>query len=388
MAGRLPDGRYRVDGQTYEIKQHGFARDLPWTVVDESSGDEASVTVGLEASDATRAVYPFDFALRFTYRLRGGMLSVEQTFENRGRAPMPIQPGLHPYFFVPDASKADARVETDATRAYDNRTGREVAVPRPIPLAGREVDLFLLDHGPRETTLSRPGRASVRLAFGDEQRVLVADAAGARLRVRRAMVDEGRRDRGWDGAANRGRRSGDDDTLYIVVIDGLTFRSRRGRRSPADRAHPIDEGEAGPTRLYPERSRARESSLPGRRMIRCPVDESMERERRLAGCDGYGFSPHGRLLVRKRWGQCRSERGQPRLELGRSRLELGRYGIELGRYRSGPGLGRPRLEQRASSRHAAGEGGHTHGPRRLRYGVGAHECSSDPIPYRRPSGHR
>jgi galactose mutarotase-like enzyme len=173
VAGKLPAGRYRVEGETYEIKQHGFARDRPGTVVDESSGEEASVTLGLEASDATRAVYPFDFALRFTYRLRGGQLSVEQTFENRGRTPMPVQPGLHPYFFVPDASKADARVETDATRAYDNRIGREVPVPRPIPLAGREVDLFLLDHSPRETVLSRPGRSSVRLAFGDEQRVLV-----------------------------------------------------------------------------------------------------------------------------------------------------------------------------------------------------------------------
>jgi galactose mutarotase-like enzyme len=173
IAGKLPGGRYEVEGRTYAMKQHGFARDLPWTVVEESSGEQASVTLALDATDATRAVYPFEFALRFTYRLRGGVLAVEQSFENRGDAPMPIQPGLHPYFFVPDATKGDARVDTDATRAYDNRTGHEVPAPRPIALAGQEVDMFLLDHRPRETVLHRPGRPAVRVAFGDDQGVLV-----------------------------------------------------------------------------------------------------------------------------------------------------------------------------------------------------------------------
>jgi galactose mutarotase-like enzyme len=173
IAGKLPGGSYEVAGQKYAMKQHGFARELPWTVVDESTGDGASVTLALDATEATRAVYPFEFSLRYTYRLRGGALAVEQSFENRGDAPMPIQPGLHPYFFVPDATKAEARVETDATRAYDNRTGHEVPAPQPIALAGQEVDLFLLDHRPRETVLHRPGLRAVRVAFGDDQRVLV-----------------------------------------------------------------------------------------------------------------------------------------------------------------------------------------------------------------------
>jgi len=173
IAGKLPGGHYEVKGRTYAMKQHGFARDLPWTVIDEATSDGASVTLGLEATRATREVYPFEFALRFTYRLRGGVLALEQSFANRGDVPMPIQPGLHPYFFVPDATKAGARVETDATRAYDNRTGREIPAPRPIALAGQEVDLFLLDHTPRMATLHRPGQPAARLEFGDDQGVLV-----------------------------------------------------------------------------------------------------------------------------------------------------------------------------------------------------------------------
>jgi|CZKU01.1.fsa_nt_gi galactose mutarotase-like enzyme len=173
IAGKLPGDRYDAKGRTYTMKQHGFARNLPWAVTDESTRDEASVTLGLDATDATRAQYPFEFALRFTYRLHGGVLSVEQRFENHGDAPMPVQPGLHPYFFVPEGTKAGARVDTDATRAYDNVTGREVAVALPIGLAGREVDLHLLDHRPRETVLHRPGLPAVRIGFGDDEQALV-----------------------------------------------------------------------------------------------------------------------------------------------------------------------------------------------------------------------
>jgi galactose mutarotase-like enzyme len=173
IAGKLPGDRYEVAGRARSMKQHGFARNLSWTVVDDSTEDGASVTLRLEASDATRAQYPFEFALHFTYRLRGGVLAVEQRFENRGDVPMPLHPGLHPYFFVPDATKSEVRLDTDATRAYDNRTGREVAVAQPIELAGREVDLFLLDHHPRHTVLHRPGMPGVRIEFGDEQALLV-----------------------------------------------------------------------------------------------------------------------------------------------------------------------------------------------------------------------
>ncbi len=173
IAGKLPDDRYEIGGRAFSMKQHGFARDLPWKVLEQSTANGASVTLGLEASDATRKQYPFEFALRFTYRLRGETLTIEQRFENRGDAPMPIHPGLHPYFFVPDASKSGVRIETDATRGLDNRTGREVPVTQPIALAGREVDLFLLDHHPRQTVLHRPGMPGVRIGFGEDQALLV-----------------------------------------------------------------------------------------------------------------------------------------------------------------------------------------------------------------------
>jgi galactose mutarotase-like enzyme len=149
------------------MKQHGFARNLPWRVLDEGP---ASALLGLDADDGTRALYPFDFALRYRYVLGGGALRIEQRFENRSTEPMPIQPGLHPYFAV--AAKAGARVATDATVAWDNVAGARTAVGT-IDLTAKEVDLHLLDHGPRGTRLDRPGARPVVLEWSDDQRLLV-----------------------------------------------------------------------------------------------------------------------------------------------------------------------------------------------------------------------
>jgi galactose mutarotase-like enzyme len=184
IAGKLPTGQYSLGegaaAQTYAMKQHGFARNLPWQVselvtsaANATQPGFASVTLSLTSSEQTRAQYPFDFALRFTYQLSAGVLTLTQRFENCGAVPMPIQPGLHPYFYLPDADKAEARVETDASCAYDNTSGQELTLRGPIELAGREIDLHLHDQRSRTSVLRRPGLPDVRIGFGDDQKVLV-----------------------------------------------------------------------------------------------------------------------------------------------------------------------------------------------------------------------
>jgi len=165
IAGKIdPD---RLPGASAPMKQHGFARNRPWRVV--AAGPDRAV-LGLDADAATRAEYPHEFALRYTYTVGARGLKLEQRFENHGAAPMPIQPGLHPYFLVAD--KAGARVATDATTAWDNVAGARVALG-PIDLTAAEVDLHLLDHHARTTRLTRPGAPPVVLDWSDDQRVLV-----------------------------------------------------------------------------------------------------------------------------------------------------------------------------------------------------------------------
>lgn len=95
---RVPDDRIRVGDETFPMPQHGFARDLPWSVVD-SANDRVSLV--LVADDETRKSYPFDFALAATYVTAGRTLTTTYTVENRGDQPMPFSLGSHPAFVWP-----------------------------------------------------------------------------------------------------------------------------------------------------------------------------------------------------------------------------------------------------------------------------------------------
>ena len=116
ICGNLPDNTYTHNGQIYTLKQHGFARDLPWEVLGQSTEAGASLTVGLSSSDRTLAVYPFEFELVFTYKLQGNALVIHQRYTNRSAEVMPFSAGFHPYFAVAD--KSQLQVEIPSTQFY------------------------------------------------------------------------------------------------------------------------------------------------------------------------------------------------------------------------------------------------------------------------------
>src|SRR5688500_18879529 len=89
---------YEIDGKTFALPQHGFARRSKWKVIDWS---ESRVTMELLDSDATRGAYPFAFRSEVTYELGDGRLNFRQLVENRGDVVMPFSTGIHPYLPVP-----------------------------------------------------------------------------------------------------------------------------------------------------------------------------------------------------------------------------------------------------------------------------------------------
>lgn len=98
------EGVYQLNGTTYASVQHGFARRIPWRVVDRGAD---FMTQEITDSELTRPSYPFAFSHRVTYRLREGRLLCEQTIENRDRAPLPFSTGFHPYFRLPLTGKGN-----------------------------------------------------------------------------------------------------------------------------------------------------------------------------------------------------------------------------------------------------------------------------------------
>jgi galactose mutarotase-like enzyme len=163
--GKLRDGRALLGGVGCQMKQHGFARDLPWCVIEERP---AALTLALDSSETTRRLFPFDFRLTFTFALEGPSLRIDQRYENLSKEPMPLHAGFHPYFLVPDGEKPRATITTRATRVFDNVTKAERAF-EGFDLTLPEVDLHLVDHGGSRSTLTRPdGKGVVEIEASPE----------------------------------------------------------------------------------------------------------------------------------------------------------------------------------------------------------------------------
>ena len=95
---------YRVDGHTYNLPRHGFARDMDFEVVEKT---DTSVTYTLESNEQTRDVYPYDFELDVTYLLNDDAISVIWSVKNTGKDEMHFQIGGHPAFNLPGVNEGD-----------------------------------------------------------------------------------------------------------------------------------------------------------------------------------------------------------------------------------------------------------------------------------------
>ncbi|WP_437594931.1 galactose mutarotase [Sorangium sp. So ce1000] len=166
--GKLAGDAWSASGAAGQMRQHGFARALPWSLDEHGAAAPggAYARLTLRSSEATRAQYPWDFRAELTYTLRGRALRIDLRVTNEtggGAPPMPFGAGFHPYFAVSQADKARASIETRATRAFDNTTKREAPFSG-FDLTRPEVDLHLLDHGSTESSLSIEGASGVRIA--------------------------------------------------------------------------------------------------------------------------------------------------------------------------------------------------------------------------------
>ncbi len=107
ICGNLPNNLFIYNDKKYQLKQHGFARDSQWKVIEQSLDNSAKITLELESNEQTHLVYPFDFQLIFSYELNGNKLIINQSYTNNSREKMPFSVGFHPYFWCRDKSKLE-----------------------------------------------------------------------------------------------------------------------------------------------------------------------------------------------------------------------------------------------------------------------------------------
>ena len=147
VVGASAGGEVRVAGRTYPMAQHGFARDLPFTIVARSAD---SVTLRLVDGPETREHYPFAFRLDITATVRSAGLDFAIRVTNSGAVPLPYALGFHPAFPWPFAGGTRAAgggyaVEFErAERAFAPEVGPGgllLREERPIPLDGTTLPL-------------------------------------------------------------------------------------------------------------------------------------------------------------------------------------------------------------------------------------------------------
>ncbi len=179
---RLTEGKYTLNGRTYEMKIHGIAKYAVFRVENQTPD---AVTFCLESSEEIRKQYPFDFVYRITYRLEGNTLLTTNRVENPGQEQMYFGLGGHPGFNVPmEEGLAFEDYYLEFSReAHPWRVGftgdcylngRETPYPlegdRRIPLRHDlfDQDAVVLKHAARQVRIaSGKGSRSITVSYPD-----------------------------------------------------------------------------------------------------------------------------------------------------------------------------------------------------------------------------
>ena len=164
ICGNMPNNTYTYKGQSHILKQHGFARDLPWEVSDRTTQEFVGITLTLTSNGTTRAVYPFDFKLAFTYRLQGNSLEIHQQITNQSAEMMPFSIGLHPYFLVTD--KSQLQFDIPATEFLNHQDQTTHAFNGNFDFEQDEIDvLFQEPSRPSATVTDSSRQLQIQLSY-------------------------------------------------------------------------------------------------------------------------------------------------------------------------------------------------------------------------------
>jgi galactose mutarotase-like enzyme len=170
ICGQLRQGEYEWEGVTYRMKNHGVARLQPWDVAITGMDGSAWATLTLRSNPETREAYPFDFELRFTYRLKDGSLAIEQEYRNLSDKPMPMVAGFHPYFAT---ESKNLPFVSDASRYFDYNDGVIKTFDGALDLNGMKESVALLDALRPEISFPLAVDAMIRLRYSEDFRYVV-----------------------------------------------------------------------------------------------------------------------------------------------------------------------------------------------------------------------
>lgn len=139
IVGKLKDGKTTIDGKTYEMGQHGFARDMEFEEIGENS-------YVLKSSEETKKKFPFDFELYISYKVSGSKLTTQYKVINKSDSQMIFGLGGHPAYKC-EYSSGKYRLEfhdvEDDLEIYQLQEGLVKENPEKLSKFVKENRIFL-----------------------------------------------------------------------------------------------------------------------------------------------------------------------------------------------------------------------------------------------------
>lgn len=115
IVGKLRNDEYSFEGKNYQMKQHGFARDAEFDILEKT---ETTVHMRLVSNEDTRLQFPFDFQLDVKYFIENNKLKAENIIANTGEKTLPFSFGAHPGFSI--------QLPTETCSIVVHRQGKEL----------------------------------------------------------------------------------------------------------------------------------------------------------------------------------------------------------------------------------------------------------------------
>jgi galactose mutarotase-like enzyme len=133
VCGKTTGERVIIDGVTYPMTKHGFARNADFAIA--KVGDDF-VDLILTPTEESKPQYPFEFVFHVIYTLRENGFRTDFIVENKSDHVMPFCVGGHPAFIVP---MEDGAVFTDYQIVFPcKESGRSLLVPGGL-IDGEEI---------------------------------------------------------------------------------------------------------------------------------------------------------------------------------------------------------------------------------------------------------
>ena len=140
VVGNVSGKQYRTKGKTFDMGQHGFARDMEFTLESQTDNE---IWFVLRSNEETLAKYPYEFVLKLGYRLDGAKVEVLWHVENPSEEELPFAIGGHPAFYCPVTSgvrQSDCYIQFDIAGSLKCSTIDGY-------LVGDRVDTYELEDG-------------------------------------------------------------------------------------------------------------------------------------------------------------------------------------------------------------------------------------------------